>query len=91
MEKTTMEIVKELVAGIKENPYAKCKAEIHKISMDRGVDAGAACSMLRAEKGWSYPDGDPDITAFGEFVTELQRLSDKKNNYVLAYFEGKLD
>ena len=91
MEKNTMEIVKELVAGIKENPYAKCKAEIHKISMERGVDASTACSMLRAEKGWSYPDGDPDITAFTRFVTELQRLSDKKNNYVLAYFEGKLD
>ena len=91
MEKTTMEIVKELVDGIKENPYAKYKAEIHKMSMERGVDVGTACAMLRAEKGWSYPDGDPDITAFGEFVTKLQRLSTKKDNYVLAYFEGKLD
>lgn len=91
MEKTNMEIAKELVAAIKENPYAKCKAEIHKISMERGVDVGTACSMLRAEKGWSYPDGDPDITAFTRVVTELQRLSDAKNNYVLSYFEGKLD
>ena len=83
--------IQELLDNIKDNPYAQHKAEIHKISMERGVDAGTACSMLRAEKGWSYPDGDPDITAFGEFVTKLQRLSDKKNNYVLAYFEGKLD
>lgn len=91
MEKTTMEIVKELVDGIKENPYAKCKAEIHKMSMERGVDVGTACSMLRHEKGWEYPKGDPDITAFTSFVGELQRLTTKKENYVLAYFEGKLD
>lgn len=83
--------MQERLEAIKDNPYAKCKAEIHKISTERGVDVGTACSMLRHEKGWSYPDGDPDITAFTRFVTELQRLSDKKNNYVLAYFEGKLD
>ena len=83
--------MQERLEAIKDNPYAQHKAEIHKISMERGVDVGTACSMLRAEKGWSYPEGDPDITAFSRFVTELQRLSDKKNNYVLAYFEGKLD
>ena len=83
--------MQERLEAIKDNPYAKCKAEIHKISTERGVDVGTACSMLRHEKGWGYPDGDPDITAFTRFVTELQRLSDKKNNYVLAYFEGKLD
>ena len=83
--------MQERLEAIKDNPYAQHKAEIHKISMERGVDVGTACSMLRHEKGWSYPDGDPDITAFTRFVTELQRLSDKKNNYVLSYFEGKLD
>ncbi len=83
--------IKELLETVKENPYAQNKEEIHKMSVERGVDVGTACSMLRAEKGWSYPDGDPDITAFTRFVGELQRLSDKKNNYVLAYFEGKLD
>lgn len=91
MEKTTMEIVKELVDGIKENPYAKCKAEIHKISQERGVDVGTACAMLRAEKGWKYPDGDKDITTFTAMVQQLQVMSSPEENLVLDYFEGRLD
>jgi hypothetical protein len=83
--------MQERLEAIKDNPYAQHKAEIHKISMERGVDVGTACSMLRHEKGWEYPDGDPDITAFTAFVGELQRMTDDKNNYVLDYFEGKLD
>lgn len=83
--------IKELLETVKENPYAQNKEEIHKISMERGVDISVACSMLRKEKGWSYPEGDPDITAFDSFTTELRRLSDKTNNYVLDYFEGKFD
>lgn len=83
--------MQERLEAIKENPYAKHKDEIYKISMERGVDVGTACSMLRHEKGWEYPDGDPDITAFTAFVGELQRMTDDKNNYVLDYFEGKLD
>lgn len=83
--------MQERLEAIKDNPYAQHKAEIHKISMERGVDVGTACSMLRHEKGWEYPDGDPDITAFTAFVGELQRMTDDKNNYVLDYFDGKLD
>ena len=83
--------MQERLEAIKENPYAQHKAEIHKISMERGVDVGTACSMLRHEKGWEYPEGDPDITAFTAFVGELQRMTDDKNNYVLDYFEGKLN
>lgn len=83
--------MQERLEAIKDNPYAQHKEEIHKISMERGVNVGTACAILRSEKGWSYPEGDPDITAFTRVVTELQRLSDEKNNYVLAYFEGKLD
>ena len=90
-DNTKNEKLNNLLTSIKNNPYAQHKAEIHKISMERGVDVGTACSMLRAEKGWSYPECDPDITAFTRAVTELQRLSDAKNNYVLSSFEGKLD
>ena len=83
--------MQERLEAIKDNPYAKCKAEIHKISMERGVDVGTACSMLRHEKGWEYPNGDPDITAFTSFVSALQRMTDASHNYVLDYFKGKLD
>lgn len=83
--------MQERLGAIKNNPYAQHKAEIHKISMERGVDVGTACSMLRSEKGWEYPKGDKDITAFGAFVTELQRMTDDEHNYVLYYFTGKLD
>ena len=90
MEKKEMHL-KELLESIKDNPYAKHKTEIHQIRQERGVDVGTACSMLRHEKGWEYPDGDPDITAFTAFVGELQRMTHEKHNYVLDYFEGKLD
>lgn len=83
--------MQERLEAIKDNPYAQHKAEIHKISMERGVDVGTACSMLRHENGWEYPDGDPDITEFTAFVGELQRMTDVSHNYVLDYFEGKLD
>lgn len=82
--------MQERLEAIKDNPYAQHKEEIHKISMERGVDVGTACSMLRAEKGWEYPEGDPDITTFTAFVGELQRMTDEKHNYVLDYFTGKL-
>lgn len=83
--------MQERLEAIKDNPYAQHKAEIHQISMYRGVDVGTACAILRAEKGWEYPNGDKDITAFTSFVSELQRMTDEKSNYVLDYFEGKLD
>lgn len=56
-----------------------------------GNDVGTACAMLRAQMGWSFPEGDKEITAFTAFVGELQRMTDEKHNYVLDYFEGKLD
>lgn len=89
MEKKEMNL-KELLESIKDNPYARHKAEIHKISRERNAEVGTACAMLRAEKGWEYPKGDKDITAFTSFVGELQRMSGEGRNYVLDYFEGKL-
>lgn len=83
--------LKTLLESIKGNPYVQHKAEIHKISTERGVDVGTACAMLRSEKGWEYPKGDKDITAFTSFVSALQRMTDASHNYVLDYFEGKLD
>ena len=86
-----MEKIKELLESIKGNPYAQCKDEIHKISQERNVDVGVACSMLRHDKGWEYPEGDKDITEFTRFVQELSQASTDGYYYVKEYFEGKLD
>ena len=83
--------IKELLESVKDNPYAKHKEEIHKISMERGADVGTACAMLRTEKGWKYPEGDKDITAFTAMVHQLQVMSSPEENLVLDYFEGRLD
>lgn len=90
MEKTKEMTLKELLDSIRGNRYAQHKAEIHKISQE-GNDVGVSCDILRTRMGWEFPDGDQDISAFNDFVVNLQRMSDIDHNYVLDYFEGRLD
>ena len=63
---------------MENNRYAQHKREIKEISERENVDIGVACAILRHDKGWEFPEGDKEITAFTAFVHQMDGEEVKK-------------
>lgn len=74
---------------MENNRYHLHRREIAEICERENVDISTACAMLRHEKGWEFPQGDTEITAFCEHVSQLQdqvKAGQIDHNTVKCYF-----